>query len=232
MSFSSACKQAILQIVVDQPMVIAEIAERLPKKLEELGHDFVDYYSHTYPEGSANQGASRLQVTARVLLAGLAKDSNGKTPLLLRAAPGTYQRNPDFVPDDAGDTADSDTSLAVALDEVELEEGASGCIYAFTYPAYAGLGWLKIGRAENLEVRMAQHLADAKKAAIPELPVLVQKWPTADPIALEKAVHGILKFRKKLVVGGAGTEWFKTTTQEVQAIIGFAAEENIPLAFA
>lgn len=83
---------------------------------------------------------------------------------LLRVSPGVYRRNPNQFLEDADV---SDASLAVELDEVELEEGASGCVYAFSYPGYASLGWLKIGRAENLEVRMKQHQAAAKNAAMP-----------------------------------------------------------------
>ena len=135
MSLSSDCKHAILQIVGNDGMNIAEIVELIPTYLPVLGDDYTEYYSYIFPVGSPNAGNSRLQIAARVCLAGLARDEPKQ---IIRPVKGVYQRNPEFVPEEAGEIMGSDISLAVAFDEVKLEEGAHGYIYAFTYPAYQG----------------------------------------------------------------------------------------------
>jgi hypothetical protein len=113
------------------------------------------------------------------------------------------------------------TDAAVEEEEEEEEEVegivSSGSIYAYTFPSLNG-SMLKIGKASgNVEDRINQQLGTAN----PEAPQILKIWSEVNADAFETAIHGVLKARGKWVNAPRAKEWFRTTIQEVDAIIQF-----------
>lgn len=129
---------------------------------------------------------------------------------------------------DAGVLMSSDTrgmfilTDAAAQEEEEEEEEAEGVvsggsIYAYTFPSLNG-SMIKVGKASgNVEDRINQQLGTAN----PEAPLILKVWTEVNADAFETAIHGVLKARGKWVAAPRAKEWFRTTIQEVDAIIQF-----------
>lgn len=111
---------------------------------------------------------------------------------------------------------------AADLEEEEEEDEVDGAvsvgsIYAYTFPSLNG-AMIKIGKASgNVEDRINQQLGTAN----PEPPQILKIWPSTDADAFETAIHSVLKARDKWVIAPRAKEWFRTTVQEIDAIIQF-----------
>ncbi|HCY17124.1 MAG: hypothetical protein A2Z93_00355 [Curvibacter sp. GWA2_64_110] len=111
---------------------------------------------------------------------------------------------------------------AANLEEEEEEDEVDGAvtvgsIYAYTFPSLNGT-MIKIGKASgNVEDRINQQLGTAN----PEAPQILKIWSSIDADAYETAIHGVLKARGRWVNAPRAKEWFRTTVQEVDAIIQF-----------
>jgi hypothetical protein len=114
------------------------------------------------------------------------------------------------------------TDAAAQEEEEEEEEdvegaAATGSIYAYTFPSLNG-SMIKIGKASgSVEDRIIQQLGTAN----PEFPQILKVWTEVNADAFETAIHGVLKARGKWISAPRAKEWFKTTVQEVDAIIQF-----------
>ncbi len=112
--------------------------------------------------------------------------------------------------------------LTDAAEEEEEEDEVDGAvsvgsIYAYTFPSLTG-SMIKIGKASgNVEDRINKQLGTAN----PESPQILKIWPSTNADAFETAIHGVLKARGKWVTAPRAKEWFRTTIQEVDAIIQF-----------
>lgn len=105
-------------------------------------------------------------------------------------------------------------------DEGETEGVVTGSIYAYSFPSLNGT-MIKVGRASgNVEDRINQQLGTAN----PEAPTILRVWSVGDVEAMETAIHSILKARGKWVVAPKAKEWFRTSVDEVEAIIKFVKE--------
>jgi hypothetical protein len=102
-------------------------------------------------------------------------------------------------------------------DVVRRGEGA-GIVYAYGYRCCADR--LKIGFTEsNTEQRIAAQIA----TSTPDKPVLLLEIKTDQCRALERAMQATLETRGRKISGG-GTEWFKTSREEVLAIYEFVMQ--------
>lgn len=108
-------------------------------------------------------------------------------------------------------------SLESAIDRSDvLRDGeGSGTLYAYGYRCAPDR--LKIGITEGDTV---QRIAAQISTGTPDKPVLFIEIRTDACRALERAMHGVLEARGRKVIGG-GTEWFKTTREEVMGIYRF-----------
>jgi hypothetical protein len=113
------------------------------------------------------------------------------------------------------------SGAAVEQEEEEEAEGEggvlAGSIYAYTFPSLQGK-MLKVGKAGgDVAERIKQQLGTAN----PEAPVVLRVWAESNIGAMEAAIHGILKARGKGVEAPRAKEWFRSTVDEIDAIIGF-----------
>lgn len=102
-------------------------------------------------------------------------------------------------------------------EDAEGAESANGSIYAYCFPSLKGT-MIKVGKASgNVVDRINQQLG----AANPDAPEILKTWPTTDIHTMETAIHSILKARGKQVEAPRAKEWFRSNTEEVEAIIKF-----------
>lgn len=105
-------------------------------------------------------------------------------------------------------------------EEVEAEaeiDSLPGSIYAYTFPSLKGT-MIKVGKATgNVEERIKQQLGTAN----PEAPLVLKVWAEANVGSMETAIHAVLKTRGKWVEAPRAKEWFRTSVEEVDAIIRF-----------
>lgn len=124
----------------------------------------------------------------------------------------------------------SDTELTqeAADDEDEaIEEQADvefkGWIYAFTFPAIKRNQQafpIKVGltTAADVETRV---FGQCKGAGFFEKPEILGRWQVKRVAQVEDAIHAVLKARGRWKEDAPGDEWFVTTVDEVQSVIGF-----------
>ena len=101
-----------------------------------------------------------------------------------------------------------------ATDVIRAGQG-NGTVYAYGYKCAPD--WLKVGSTDGDAV---QRIAAQISTSTPDRPALVIEIKTNACRALERAMHGILETRGRKVSGG-GTEWFKTTRDELMEIYRF-----------
>lgn len=102
-------------------------------------------------------------------------------------------------------------------DETDL----SGWLYAFSFELImksAGSFPIKIGRADDVEKRVAQQ---CRSSAVFQQPKLLRSWQVKNQGAAERAVHNVLRYRGKWRADAPGIEWFDTTIEEIDSIITF-----------
>jgi hypothetical protein len=85
-------------------------------------------------------------------------------------------------------------------------------VYAYGYRCAPDR--LKIGYTDG---DVIERIADQIGTSTPDKPVLFLEVKTYNSRALEKALHSILNYREKRVLGG-GDEWFRTSVEEVERL--------------
>jgi hypothetical protein len=105
-------------------------------------------------------------------------------------------------------------------EEEEADGEVIGCIYAYTFPSVRG-ALLKVGKASgDVHQRVLQQLGTAN----PEHPEILKVWTHTNVGAMEGAIHSILKARGKWVESPRAREWFRTSVEEIDAIIRFVKD--------
>jgi hypothetical protein len=95
-----------------------------------------------------------------------------------------------------------------------------GIVYAYGYRCAPDR--LKVGLTE---VDTKQRIAAQVSTSTPDRPVLYVEIRTRDCRSLERAIHSTLEHRGRKIPG-AGSEWFKTTRDEVLAIYKFVTNQS------
>jgi hypothetical protein len=133
-----------------------------------------------------------------------------------------YIHNPDGS-DDPGLTEEQALRTieeAVDTTDVVRKGEGTGIVYAYGYRCCEDR--LKIGFTESNTV---QRIAAQISTSTPDKPVLLIEIRTDQCRALERAIQSTLETRG-CKIAGAGTEWFKTSRDEVLAIYEFVLQGN------
>jgi hypothetical protein len=114
-----------------------------------------------------------------------------------------------------------------AADEMAEEEGeGAGYAYAFSFPRL-----VKTGERFPIKVGMTTGDVDARVttqcrgSAIFEPPVTLWRIQCADAVAMERAIHAMLKVWGHHLENAPGTEWFNTTVEEIEKVVAFIARK-------
>ena len=112
-----------------------------------------------------------------------------------------------------------------ATDDDDIENAASqfdGWIYAFSFPTLVkneGPFPIKIGKTINgVGDRVAYQ---CKGSASFDNPVILGRWQVVRVSSVETAIHATLRSRGKWRENVPGTEWFNTTTAEIEEVVRF-----------
>ncbi|HEY3908475.1 MAG TPA: GIY-YIG nuclease family protein [Stellaceae bacterium] len=103
------------------------------------------------------------------------------------------------------------------VDTSKMQEFGEGLQSVYVYGFDFAPNRLKIGKAEAEPIK---RVASQITTATPGIPTLFIIFHTDDCHNLEKAMHRILSFRQRKVVGG-GDEWFHTNCDELIEIFRF-----------
>lgn len=109
--------------------------------------------------------------------------------------------------------------------EISYGEGA-GAVYVYYLPPYEVIAkdkghefWLcKIGRTER---DPSLRILSQAGTALPEAPRISRLISTDMPVAVEAALHSILKLRGRHSKDSPGNEWFLTNPDEIDEICAF-----------
>jgi hypothetical protein len=104
--------------------------------------------------------------------------------------------------------------IAESVDTSDVLKLGTGNRVVYAYGYQCAPDRLKIGYTDGDPV---QRIAAQIGTSTPDKPVLKLEIRTHDCASLERAIHAILKYRGFQIEGG-GTEWFKTTREEVVKI--------------
>lgn len=120
---------------------------------------------------------------------------------------------------------DETKAIDEAIDSEEEDEELSeysGSVYAFSFPSIVKQDQsypIKVGKTiGSVEDRVAKQ---CKGSATFENPVVLGQWQVKRVGPTELAIHNTLKARGKWRENAPGTEWFDTTTSEIEAILTF-----------
>jgi len=112
-----------------------------------------------------------------------------------------------------------------ATDDDDIENAASqfdGWIYAFSFPTLVkneGPFPIKVGKTINdVEERVAYQ---CRGSASFDNPVILGRWQVLRVSSVETAIHATLRSRGKWRENVPGTEWFNTTTAEIEEVVRF-----------
>jgi hypothetical protein len=98
-----------------------------------------------------------------------------------------------------------------------------GWIYAFTFPAIKLTQKpfpIKVGFTTAIDVE-TRVFGQCKGAGFFEKPEILGRWQVKRVFQVEDAIHAVLKARGRWKEDAPGDEWFVTTLEEVQSIVGF-----------
>jgi hypothetical protein len=107
-----------------------------------------------------------------------------------------------------------------SVDTSNVMESGQGIesVYAYGYACCPDR--LKIGATKN---DVIQRIVSQINTSTPDKPILYLKIKTPKCMALERAIHATLEIRERKIQGG-GTEWFKTTCEEILSIRKFITQ--------
>lgn len=129
-----------------------------------------------------------------------------------------YLRDPAAVAVEPGiSEEESSESLAKSVEATDVIRAGQGNGTVYAYGYMCAPDRLKVGSTDGDAV---QRIAAQISTSTPDRPVLVIEIKTDTCRALERAMHGILETRGRKISGG-GTEWFKTTRDELMEIYQF-----------
>lgn len=128
---------------------------------------------------------------------------------------------------------DEDLSEVAPVESYGLTLGdGDQFLYAFYLPTYRELAEARGESAWPMKVGMTtttvQQRIDGFRTALPEEPVVALVVRTDNAALLEKLVHSVLSLRGRREETG-GSEWFRTSTHEIQEIYEFAMVIRNPL---
>lgn len=124
----------------------------------------------------------------------------------------------DCSPEISEDQIRKEVAAAVDTDSVLRIGEGTGSVYGYGYACCPDR--LKVGSATGDTI---QRIADQIYTSTPDKPVLHLEIRTDDCRGLERAIHSVLRVRRKKIIGG-GDEWFRTTREEVVAIYQFISD--------
>lgn len=106
---------------------------------------------------------------------------------------------------------------------VDIESDDAGIIYAYSFPSILKKDGsrfpIKIGLTTTGDAE-ARVMQQCKATCCFEYPVTLGAWEVQRVAAMEDAIHSTLEARGSKR-HAPGTEWFDTTLEEVQSVIGF-----------
>jgi len=113
----------------------------------------------------------------------------------------------------------------------EIIGDGNKAIYVYYYEAYkeraslkgSAMWECKIGRTDNDPI---QRVINQAGTCYPELPRIALIIKSFDSVALEAALHNILKVRGKWIADAPGNEWFMTTPQEIKEMYFLITNSN------
>jgi len=110
-------------------------------------------------------------------------------------------------------------------DEAEAtgEQQVGGWVYAYSFPMLLNLSPekhpIKVGMTHgDVDIRVT---VQTRGEASFERPVILNRWPAANPREMEQAIHAILKLRGRHMKNSPGVEWFMTSSVELDGIVKF-----------
>lgn len=177
---------------------------------------WIKTYNSTDDEGEKERAAHKLaDVLAWARSVGMSpseiaedRDLPHRALALLEAGGGTASPADDVEVREA----ERDVESSVDTTSVTRLGAGNGSVYAYGYACVPDR--LKIGRTTGDVVR---RIVSQINESTPDRPVLHLVLATGSPGALERALHGALVLRDRKADGG-GTEWYRTTVDEIQAI--------------
>jgi T5orf172 domain len=104
--------------------------------------------------------------------------------------------------------------IAEAVDTTDVLRLGEGSKTVYAYGYRCAPDRLKIGLTED---DVVDRIRGQIHTSTPDRPVLFLEIKTHDCNSLERALHAILKYRGSKISGG-GTEWFKTTREEIVSL--------------
>jgi hypothetical protein len=108
-------------------------------------------------------------------------------------------------------------TVAAAVDTSDVTRIGEGTAFVYAYGYRCCPDRLKVGLTE---VDTVQRIAAQIGTGTPDKPVLSVEIKTNNCRALERAIQSILETRGQKI-DGAGTEWFRTTREEIMSIYRF-----------
>ncbi len=146
------------------------------------------------------------------------------TEIIERVKPGWYRMpSGEQVADINGDEIDEEI-----VEETDAEGAATGgWIYAFTFPEL-------IKECEPFPIKVGMTIRDVDErirdqcrgSAIFSQPQLLRSWPVNQVSLTERIVHGLLKLSGKWKLDAPGSEWFVTTVDEIERVVGIVQRET------
>lgn len=129
----------------------------------------------------------------------------------------------------AGDELDTGISegealrkIVEAVDTAHIQQLGDGKEIVYAYGYRCAPDRLKIGLTKGDAVDC---VAAQIGRSTPDRPVLFLEIKTHDCKSLERALHAVLKYRGSKVQGG-GTEWFRTTREEIVSLYELIKAEH------
>jgi hypothetical protein len=118
--------------------------------------------------------------------------------------------------------AEAKENLKQLVDTSKIKHLGSGAGSVYAYGYQCAPDRLKIGRRDK---DVIQRIAGQISTSTPDIPVLFLEIKTDKNQYLEKALHGILSFRGRKVLGG-GDEWFIASAKEIEQICLYLNNEG------
>lgn len=182
-----------------------------------LGRYLTEYQMGlTYPARDTEGKMHQVGVAIR-FFASLRAKRGSESPFVWMGQSGTYRLKSDT---ELTQEAAEDVDEAI---EEQADVEFNGWIYAFTFPAIKKFNEpfpIKVGltTAADVETRV---FGQCKGAGYFEKPEILGRWKVKRVAQVEDAIHAVLKARGHWKEDAPGDEWFITTIDEVQSIVGF-----------
>ncbi len=206
---------------IPEILAMPEVANGQPVRLVELSQRVLDMHltkeqqAERYSRAKAN-GDLTVAASVKFYIPFIAKN----TEQLVNLGGGMFRipTDEDINEEDIEDAA-VDAGVADGVDEAA---DFDGWIYAFSFPAIQQPDKpfpIKVGKTAG-DVASRVNI-QCKHSATFENPLILGQWRVKRVGPMELAVHNVLRARGKWRENVPGTEWFDTTTSEIEEIIAF-----------